>query len=157
MAKIELGTDVPEVHAPKSSHGKFDKQGRFIPDARPMAPPVGYTRQPSLLDSVREMVRSEALRQAALDSGTETFEEANDFYIEDEPDTWPSSVYENDEDTPVERLLALRAEGDRKTAEAAATASSARPEPLSSGGAGDAKRPSPKAAEAAAASGEADG
>lgn len=120
MAKIELGTEL-EVHAvqPKSSHGKFDAYGRFIPDGRPMQPPIGYRAEPSLIERVREMVRSENLQREIAEQGLETFEESNDFYIEDEPDSHPMSMWENDEDTPIEMLLAKQ----REAAEAAAAAS----------------------------------
>lgn len=62
------------------------KEGAEIPDPTPMEPPINYVKQPSLASQIRDMVRSEALRQAAEAQGYETFEEADDFEIEDEPD-----------------------------------------------------------------------
>lgn len=68
------------------------KSGRENPDPTPMAPPVGYNRQPTLAERVREMVRSEKLRLEAEAAGAETFEEADDF---DVPDEWePRSQFE---------------------------------------------------------------
>lgn len=58
----------------------------------PMAPPVGYRREPSMVERIRSMVRSEHVRLAALQAGQETFEEADDFEIGDDYD--PASPYE---------------------------------------------------------------
>lgn len=70
----------------------LDKEGREVPDPIPMAPPIGYKRQPSLTERIRDMVRSEHLRIAALEAGQETFEEADDFEVGDDFD--PNSPYE---------------------------------------------------------------
>lgn len=92
-----------------------------IPDPTPMQPPLGWKRQPSLIETVRDMVRSEQLRQLVEADGQETFEEADDFIV-DEYD--PSSPYEENFD-PVEALRqrrldeqAIRAEADRRDQEA---------------------------------------
>lgn len=118
MPKVELGSEL-DVHAvqAKSSHKRFDGQGRFIPDGRPMQPPIGYRAEPSLMERVREMVRSEQLARDLAAAGVETFEEANDFYIEDDPDSAPSTPYVNDEDTPLEELIRKKHEADLKAAE----------------------------------------
>lgn len=71
----------------------LDKRGREIPDPLPMAPPIGYKRSPSLAEQIRAMVVSEKLRQEALESGFETFEESDDFEIEDDPAD-PRTPYE---------------------------------------------------------------
>lgn len=63
--------------------------------AIPVAPPVGYVKQPSLAERIRAMVRSEHLRAAAESAGFETFEEAEDFNVGDDYD--PRSPYELDE------------------------------------------------------------
>lgn len=65
--------------------------GLEVPDPTPMAPPVGYVQHVPLAEQIRAMVRSEALRQAAEAQGAETFEEADDFDVEDFD---PSSPYE---------------------------------------------------------------
>lgn len=62
--------------------------------AIPVAPPVGYQKQPSMVDHIRGLVRSEHLRYAATNSGYETFEESEDFETGDEYD--PTSPYEAD-------------------------------------------------------------
>lgn len=68
-------------------------------DRTPIAPPIGYQRQVPLHLQIREMVRSEALRQAAEAAGAETFEEADDFEVDDDYD--PTTPYENDFDPPL--------------------------------------------------------
>lgn len=70
------------------------------PDPTPVAAAIGYKREPSLAEKVRNMVRSEQLRLAAEAAGAETFEEADDFEVGDDYD--PRSPYEIDFDPPVE-------------------------------------------------------
>lgn len=79
--------------------------GREIVDPVPIAPPVGWFKQPSMFDQLRDMVRSEHLRMYAASQGQESFEEAQDFEVED--DIFPSSQYENDFE-PLENLQARR-------------------------------------------------
>lgn len=79
--------------------------GRQVPDPVPMQPPIGFKKQPSMVEIVRDMVRSEKLRQEALATGHETFEEAEDFDIGDEPDQLTSG-WENDFDPPLTEILA---------------------------------------------------
>lgn len=72
--------------------------GREKPDGTPVAPPIGYLRQPSMFERMREMVRKE-LSEAAQESGFETFEEADDFNIGDDYD--PTSPYEELFEPPI--------------------------------------------------------
>lgn len=65
-------------------------------DPTPVAPPVGYKRQPSMVETIRNMVRSEHLRFAAESAGQETFEEADDFDVDDDP--IPPSAYDMEAD-----------------------------------------------------------
>lgn len=71
-------------------------EGAEIHDPTPIAPPIGYIKQPPLHQLIREMVRSEHLRQAAdaMDQGS--FEEEDDFEIDDEVD--PESPWEENFD-----------------------------------------------------------
>lgn len=101
------------------SDDRLDARGREIPDPTPIAPPLGYIRQPSLAEQMRAMIRSENLRLAALQSGVETFEEADDFDVGDDFD--PHSPYENDFDPSAEELRS------RYEAEAALEAASSPP------------------------------
>lgn len=72
----------------------LDDKGREILDPVPMAPPLGYKRQPTLTERIRDMVRSEHVRLAALQAGAETFEEADDFEVGDDYEELPRSLYE---------------------------------------------------------------
>lgn len=69
------------------------RDGREVFNPIPMAPPVGYTPQPTLMEMLDQMVQRHL---AVLHGDTvidDTAEEADDFEIEDEiPD--PFSVYE---------------------------------------------------------------
>lgn len=70
----------------------LDEYGREKPDPTPLAPPIGYNRQPTLRETIRAMVISEKLKQEAEAAGLETFEEADDFEVGDDYD--PTSPYE---------------------------------------------------------------
>lgn len=85
--------DNPDLFVPRAKF-TLDELGREVPDPVPVAPPVGYVRQKSLVEQIREMIRSEKLRDAAVAGGYETFEEADDFEVGE--DFEPSSPYEGD-------------------------------------------------------------
>lgn len=82
----------------------IDKDGYLVPDGTPMQPPVGYVKQPSMMEIMRDMVHSEHMRLAAMAEGFETLEEADDFDIGDDADELQSG-YENDLDPGVSELL----------------------------------------------------
>lgn len=95
--------ELEELIGARIREARLDPRGREIPDPVPVAPPVGYKRQPSLAEQIRAMVRSEKLRDEAQAAGYETFEEADDFDVGD--DYEPNSPYEVDFDpTPVSEL-----------------------------------------------------
>lgn len=75
---------------------------KLVPDPVPVAPPVGYERPPSMIDTVRNMIRSEQLRREVEAAGFETFQEADDFDVGDDYD--PSSPYEETFDPVAERV-----------------------------------------------------
>lgn len=70
----------------------LDEYGREVFDPTPIAPPVGYVKQPSLFEQMREMVRGEALRIYAESQDMESFEDADDFDVDDDID--PRTPYE---------------------------------------------------------------
>lgn len=82
----------------------LNPDGTPILDPTPIAPPIGYKKQPSMVEIVRDMVRGEKLRQAAEEMGAETFEEADDFDIPDDP-VQLRSEWENDYEPSVQELL----------------------------------------------------
>lgn len=72
-----------------------------VPSDVQVAPPIGYKKQPSMVDHIRQMVRSEQLRMAAEAAGAETFEEADDFEVEDDPvPVGSSELFEPDFEPP---------------------------------------------------------
>lgn len=89
--------------------------GQEVPDPVPMAPPIGYKKQPSMVEIVRDMVRGEKLRLEALEAGSETFEESEDFDVGDENAIELRSGYENDFDPPLVEI-AKEVEIARKSA-----------------------------------------
>lgn len=82
---IEKGID------PYTGHAKVDPVS--------VAPPVGYKRHPTIAETVRDLIRSERLKQAMEEAGEETFEEADDFDVDDEPPL-PPHLYEPNFDPP---------------------------------------------------------
>lgn len=77
---------------------RLDELGRELPDPTVMDPPIGYIPQPPLHELIRQMVVSEQLRLAAEAEGLESFEDADDFDVDDETD--PSSPWEEQFDPP---------------------------------------------------------
>lgn len=70
---------------------KYDKDGRQIPDTRPVETPLNFRAPPTINQMIQQMVRTE-LSKNAQEQGFESFEESEDFDIEDDPD--PVSDYE---------------------------------------------------------------
>jgi len=108
---------------------RLTPEGREILDPTPVAPPVGYKKQPSMADHIRDMVRSERLRQEAEAAGAESFEEADDFDVDDDPEiSTPYEVYETE---PV-RELARRLKEEEATPPAPPPSESPEPAPAGS-------------------------
>lgn len=81
----------------------LNPDGTQVLDPTPIAPPVGYKKHPSMVEIVRDMVKSERLAQAAREAGAETLEEAEDFDVQDE--YLMESPWENDFDPPLVELI----------------------------------------------------
>lgn len=92
---------------------QYDAQGREIPDPRPVAVPFDFGRPLSLHDQIKRFIRSE-LSQRAAAYERETFEEADDFDVDEDGDPvsqyeipealpeWPGGVKDVDADPPPE-------------------------------------------------------
>lgn len=94
-----INYDTGEILPNEGKEGKpLDQYGREVPDPTPMEPPVGYFRQPSMVEHIRSLVASEMLRRAAEEAGAETFEESEDFEVGDDYD--PHTPYEAVFDPP---------------------------------------------------------
>lgn len=70
----------------------YDGNGRQIPDPRPVEVPVGFQRPPTLQEEIRRFIRVE-MSQRAQSQELESFEEADDFEIDDEVEEF-TSAYE---------------------------------------------------------------
>lgn len=66
--------------------------GQEVPDPTIIDPPLGYIQQPDLMELMRRMIRTE-MSQAIDQAEFETFDEADDFDIDDDPVDY-SSPYE---------------------------------------------------------------
>lgn len=98
----------------------LDEHGREKPNPTPVAPPIGYIKQPSIAEQMRMMIRQASYE--AAQAGAETEAEANDFDV-DEYD--PTSPYEHDfePDPALEHLLALQSAPPKPTTPPTATPS----------------------------------
>lgn len=94
------GNEVDPNVRVRPQHTDLYKDGREYPDPTPMAPPIGFIKQPTLAETMRQMILSDNLKRAARESGAETFEEADDFEVGDDYD--PSSPYEEQFEPPAE-------------------------------------------------------
>lgn len=74
--------------------GHTDK-GEEVPDPRPMAMPLDWEAPVPIAEEIRRLVAGEAARLVAQADGVETFEEAEDFDIPDDP-VDPGTPWEND-------------------------------------------------------------
>lgn len=75
MATIE--ERIKEAHA--LGRAFLNQHGHEVPDPTPMEPAIGFKREPTLHEKMREMIRGELLARQAIAAGQETFEEADDF------------------------------------------------------------------------------
>lgn len=84
----------------KLARSYLNKEGYEKPDPKPMEPPLGYNRTPSMMETMRAQIVAELARRAQLEEGAESADEADDFYVEDDP--FPASPHEQDIDPPMD-------------------------------------------------------
>lgn len=70
--------------ANSATYGFLNVRGQEVPDPTVVEPPLGYIQQPDIFEQMRRMIRHE-VSQAAAAAEFETFEEADDFEVDDEP------------------------------------------------------------------------
>jgi len=70
---------------------RFNDKGQEVPDPIPVAVPHNWARPLSLAEQIQRFVRTELSARAAQ-TEQETFEEADDFDVDEDPD--PLSQYE---------------------------------------------------------------
>lgn len=88
----EAKADENDVYRTTDKYNRHDKTGLEHLNDTPMEPPLGYLKQPSLIETIRQQVR--AARLADIDMEPETEEEADDFDIVE--DQIQESRWEND-------------------------------------------------------------
>lgn len=90
--------DISSLHPKRHT---LTPDGRELVDSTPIAPPIGYKRQPSLAEQMRQLIYQSQLQ--GNQDGPESFEDADDFEVGDDYD--PSSPYEAEFDplTPEEK------------------------------------------------------
>jgi len=74
---------------------------REVPDPKPMAIPVGFKRPETLAEQVARLVRTEDFRRSLGKEHHESFEEADDFDVDDDID--PFSPFERHFDPVIGR------------------------------------------------------
>lgn len=125
----------------------LDKDGNEVPDPTPVSIPAGFKVPESLSDQIRRLIRT-SLSQQADDQGMETFDESEDFEIDDDMFD-PSSPYEEVFDPVLGRGITLDEfhrneaiyqkrylEAEQKAYEAMDTSEALRARPKAKGGAG---------------------
>lgn len=85
----------------------LDENGREIPDPIAVEVPAGFKRPETLQEQIRRLVRSEQFNQSVSEQGMETFEEAEDFEIDDDMFD-PHSPYEEVFDPILGRGITLQ-------------------------------------------------
>lgn len=77
---------------------RLNEKGQEVPDPTPVSVPLGYKHPPTLEERIASMVKVELSRNAVRD-GFESFDEANDFAVDDDNDPiFPSSVPPDEDD-----------------------------------------------------------
>lgn len=91
---------------------RFNEFGQELPDPTPVAVPHNWNKPLSLAEQIKRFVRNELSIQAAAE-GQESFEEADDFEVDEDPDPlspyelaeaapeWPGGVKDADADPPL--------------------------------------------------------
>lgn len=69
----------------------LDPEGQPVFDPTPMAPPIGYKKQPSIFDQVRDAMKAHQLEE--LEQLQESLDDAEDYEIDDDPPD-PASKWE---------------------------------------------------------------
>lgn len=99
--------------AGKPGHPRLTVDGQEIPDSVPVAPNIRTKRVDNITRRIREVLKGEQLRKEALEAGFETFEEADNFDVPDDP-VDPSTPYELVFEPPVEAVRERHRSDDRE-------------------------------------------
>jgi len=133
MAKKYSSQDIPAHYSTKPMQLlKYLPTGEEIMDPTPMEPPIGYNRQPSLAEQMRQIYLHQ--RRLELDAQlSESIEEADDFDIPEDDIVIPQSPWENDRDPSIKELLKAGKEALAARVAAAKAAAPTKPVPPAPG------------------------
>lgn len=92
----------------RAQRSVLTQDGKEQPDSVPYAPTIKGGRALSIRENVLNIVRSEQFRKAMEEQGNETFEDADDFDVDDDYD--PTSPYEEFFEGEYEQLRQARIE-----------------------------------------------
>lgn len=106
--KSNAGEGLRSAPAPKLLSG-YNSRGEEIPDSRPVAVHVGFERPVPLGERIRRLVANEVLNRELGGLGVETFEEADDFDVAEDP-VDPKTPYEDDFEPGMPGFAARQAE-----------------------------------------------
>lgn len=101
--------------------------GREDPDQTPIAIPIGFSQPESIESMIARAVRSHAFMEAARRNNRETFDEADDFDVDDDPEL--KSPYEIDESLPAYKDEDLRRNARKEALERFPSRPTNRPAP----------------------------
>lgn len=87
----------PSQHDVFYSRDDVTGQRLFFPSSVPAEPGLGELEPEDISDRIRRQIQGQAMLQLARELGAETFEEANDFQVEEGQDLCPYSGHEFDE------------------------------------------------------------
>lgn len=92
---------------------KFNEKGQELPDPAPLAIPLGAKKPETLVEMMRRLIRQDLSRHAQ-EEGNETFEEANDFDIEEDDAELHTTEYEEmREEIPVAQAESKESHSER--------------------------------------------
>lgn len=126
---------------------QYDEFGREIPDPTPVPPPPGYRTPMTLTEQIKRFIRTELSQRAAAEE-YETFEESEDFDVDEDPDPlsayelpeghveWPGGVKDADGDPPIDPRDKTSPRGSKRVPEASVTGRDQTPNPDKSGNRG---------------------
>lgn len=92
----------------RAQRSVLTEDGKEHPDSVPFAPTIKGGRALSIRENVLNIVRSETFRRSMEEQGNETFEDADDFDVDDDYD--PTSPYEEFFEGEYEQLRQARIE-----------------------------------------------
>lgn len=81
----------------------YNDRGEEVPDPTPVEVPVGFRHPPTLRETMQRLIREEVSR-AAEQSGDESFDEADDFNVDEEEFSSPYELTTMQEDAQMEAL-----------------------------------------------------